>query len=103
MYNPKPQEVALRVSEFLDKSKQDDNVLIDALISNIALVRTLLASKNADDRHWYFDLLNTAITHSILEEHHLVTKATDELIAEVGYTVKKAEDDYEFITHKTRY
>ena len=101
-YHPKPHEDAIRIAELLEKAKQDDDKLIDALIHNITLVKALLAAKDDDDREWYQALLNTAITDYLTVEHDLVTKANDALIAEVGYTVKTAVDDDSFIIHDTR-
>ncbi len=101
-YHPKPHEVTIRIAELLEKAKQDDDKIIDALIPNITLVKALLASKDDDDREWYQALLNTAITDYLTVEHDLVTKANDDLIAKAGYTVKTDVDDDDFIVHDTR-
>lgn len=97
MYEPKPTEIDDKVQELLAEKLKDDQWLCDALASCLYDFRAFYKDNDAG-----FDY-KLAIDNYIIHHAKLADKATDMLIAEVGYTVRTDVDDYKFALHDTRY
>jgi hypothetical protein len=102
MYEPTLYEIAEKANELYQKSLKDDDYLIDALITNLPLVRKLLNPNSSDFLDAKLDL-EVAIIKHIYWLRDLENKARDMLIAERGVTVRTDVDDYKFVPHDTRY
>lgn len=100
---PTPQEIKEKIEELRETYIQDDDYLMDALVENLDAIRQLLFAKTHDDLLWAHDQLVSKIKVDIQSENKLMDEALDALVALEGHAVRVAVDDYQFISHDTRY
>jgi hypothetical protein len=102
MYEPTQNEIADKANELYQESLKDDDYLIDALITNLPLVRKMLNANLADFLDAKLDL-ELAMQKTIYDLRDLENKARDMLIAEVGYIERTDVDTFKMRVHETRY
>jgi hypothetical protein len=102
MHEPTQNEIADKADELYQEALNNDDILIDALITNLPLVRKMLNANLSDFLYAKLDLEMANIKH-IYNFLILNEKAEAMLIAERGATVRTDVDTFKTRVHETRY
>jgi hypothetical protein len=102
-YEPTKEAITDKAIELINEWLSDDDNYNDAMVSITSFSRAVLKAKTLHDKADAILDLEVALQIYAIRQRDFNTEARNALIAENGYTVRTAVDDYKFVAHNTEY